>query len=99
MVSFGTFAHATARTIFAPSLAMPPRSALEPTMYPAQWSRSMQEATGRILTCYVDQENERYATLSAELYKVGRLEGRVGEQDPVICDNTTLVPMDVCKTL
>ena len=38
-VSFGTRAVATAVTIFAPSLAMPPASYLRPTMKPVMFCR------------------------------------------------------------
>ena len=39
-VSLGTRAQATAVTIFAPSLAMPPRSYSAPTMNPAMFCRN-----------------------------------------------------------
>lgn len=39
-VNFGTEAQATALTIFAPSFAIPPRSALEPTMKPVTFTRN-----------------------------------------------------------
>ena len=39
-VSFGTRVVATAVTIFAPCLAMPPRSASEPTMKPVMFCRN-----------------------------------------------------------
>ncbi len=39
-VNFGTFAQATAVTILAPSLAMPPASYLLPTMKPVMFCRN-----------------------------------------------------------
>ena len=39
-VNFGTCAQATAVTIFAPSLAMPPFSYLRPTMKPVMFCRN-----------------------------------------------------------
>jgi hypothetical protein len=39
-VNLGTRAQATAVTIFAPSLAMPPASYLRPTMNPAMFCRN-----------------------------------------------------------
>jgi hypothetical protein len=46
-VSFGTCAHATACTIFAPSFAMPPFSYFFPTMNPVMFWRN----TSGILRC------------------------------------------------
>ena len=39
-VNFGTFAHETAVTSFAPSLAMPPASYFLPTMKPVMFCRN-----------------------------------------------------------
>ncbi len=49
-VSFGTEAHATAVTIFAPSFAMPAFSYLRPTMKPVMFCRNSNGMRRRLLS-------------------------------------------------
>ena len=59
-VNLGTSAHATAVTIFAPSLAMPPASYSRPTMNPVMFWRN----TSGILRCA--HSSTKWAPLSAD---------------------------------
>ena len=70
-VNFGTTELATACTIFAPSLAMPPRSYCRPTMKPVMFCRKT-SGTPRMI---------------AQLDEVRRLERRLGEQHAVVGDD------------
>ena len=70
-VNFGTTELATACTIFAPSLAMPPRSYCWPTMKPVMFCRKI----------------ERHAALVAQLDEVGHLQRRFREQHAVVGDD------------
>ena len=60
-VNFGTTAHETAVTIFAPSFAMPPASASRPTMKPVMFWRK----TSGIRRCAAS--SMKWAPLSAEV--------------------------------
>ena len=77
-VNFGTCAHDTAVTIFAPSLAMPPASYFLPD-----------HEAGDVL-----QEHERDAALRAELDEVRALQRRLGEQDAVVGDDADRIAPD-----
>ena len=71
-VNFGTAAFATAWTILAPSLAMPPRSYSLPTMKPVMFWRKMQ----------------RDLRAGAQLDEMRRLERRLLEQDAVVGEDS-----------
>ena len=81
-VSFGTRAQATAVTILAPCLAMPPASYSRPTMKP-----------GDVL-----QEQQRDVALVAQLDEVRALQRRLGEEHPVVGDDPDRVPVDAGRS-
>ena len=76
-VSLGTRAQATAVTILAPCLAMPPASYSRPTMKPVMFCRN----------------SSGIAALVAQLDEVRALERRLGEQDAVVGDDPDRVPV------
>ena len=78
-VSLGTRAVATAATIFAPSLAIPPASA----------SRPDHEA-GDVL-----EEEQGHPAVVAELDEVGRLEGALAEEHSLVGEDADRVSVDV----
>ena len=78
-VNFGTAAVATAVTILAPSLAMPPASYLLPD-----------HEAGDVL-----QEDQRHAALGAQLDEVRALQRALREQDAVVGDDADRIAPDV----
>ena len=80
-VSLGTRAQATAVTILAPCLAMPPASYSRPTMKPVMFCRN----------------SSGIAALVAELDEVGALERRLAEQDAVVGDDADRVAVEWAK--
>ena len=78
-VNLGTSAQATAITIFAPSLAIPPASYSRPTMKPVMFWRK----TSGILRW------------RGELDEMGALERRRAEQDAVVGDDPDRIALDV----
>ena len=81
-VNFGTAAFATALTIFAPSLAIPPCSNV-----------LTNHKAGDVL-----QENEGNITLGAKLDEMCRLESALRKQNTVIADDADRIAPDAART-
>ena len=77
-VNFGTSAHATAITSFAPSRAIPPSSYSLPTMNPVMFCR----------------KTSGIAPLACELDEVRALLGRLGEQDAAVREDPDGMALD-----
>ena len=78
-VIFGTCAQATAVTILAPSLAMPPASYSRPTMKPDD----------------ILQEQQRHAALAAQFDEMRGLERALRKQDAVVAEDADRHAVDM----